>query len=108
MVNRHRGEISAELDGNRFTLCLTLGALASLEDSLGAANLAELSNRFSDGTLGALDLIRIITAGLNGGGHEVSEDDVASMKVKGGVSGFVDIAAELLTATFVPEHDANG
>jgi len=35
MVNRHRGEIEATLDGKSYWLCLTLGALAELEHAFG-------------------------------------------------------------------------
>ena len=35
MVNRHRGEIEAILDGKSYRLCLTLGALAELEHAFG-------------------------------------------------------------------------
>jgi len=102
MTNMHRGEISAQMDGKEWTLCLTLGALASLEHALGAKNLADLSGKFSAGTLSANDLVKIISAGLAGAGHEVSERDVGKMQVTGGVAGYVDIAARLLTATFSP------
>lgn len=106
MINALRGEISAEIDGKQWTLCLTLGALASLETSLGAENLAELSNKFANGKLSANDLIKIITAGLIGAGHDLSEADVGAMTIEGGVSAYVDIAARLLTATFSPATDS--
>ena len=35
MVNTHRGEIEAVLDGKTYRLCLTLGALAELEHAFG-------------------------------------------------------------------------
>ena len=38
MANRHRGEIEAELGGQRYTLCLTLGALAEIEHAYGGAD----------------------------------------------------------------------
>ena len=97
-----RGEITAILDGKPFTLCLTLGALASLEESLGAQNLSELAGRFASGTLTADALIKVLAAGLKGGGHDFSEGEVAAMKAEGGAAAFVDIAARLLDATFTP------
>lgn len=105
MINPLRGEISAEIDGKQWTLCLTLGALASLEAALNAENLADLSKKFSGGTLSADDLIKIITAGMIGAGHEVTEKEVGAMTVTGGVATFVDIAARLLTATFCPANE---
>jgi len=102
VINPQRGEISAEIDGKQWTLCLTLGALASLEAALGARNLADLSSKFSSGMLSADDLIKIITAGLAGAGHDVTESEVGAMTVEGGVATYVEIAARLLTATFSP------
>jgi hypothetical protein len=46
MPNKHRGEIEAELGGNRHTLVLTLGALAELESAFGADDLVALAERF--------------------------------------------------------------
>ncbi len=43
MVNRHRGEVAARLDGRDWTLCLTLGALAELESAFETDNLSELT-----------------------------------------------------------------
>ena len=100
MVNQYRGEISACLDGKSWTLCLTLGALAELEDRLEADNLASLAEKFSSGQLSAKHLIAIIGTGLRGGGHVVGEDEVAEMRVEGGITGYAKIAAELLKATF--------
>src|SRR5688572_16128740 len=66
MANRHRGEVAAELDGRPRRLVLTLGALAELEDALGAEDLVALAERFSRGRLAARDAIRILAAGLRG------------------------------------------
>lgn len=100
MANRHRGEISAVFDGDEHILCLTLGALAELESSFEAENLAGLLARFSSGNLAARDMLRIVTAGLRGGGTPVTEADVARMKADGGATGFAKIVSELLTVTF--------
>ena len=100
MVNQLRGEISAEMDGKNWTLCLTLGALAHLENSLEVENLSELSARFSNGKLSASDILKIIQAGLMGGGYTLSEEEVAQMRVQGGLTTYVEIAARLLQATF--------
>ncbi|MEO0329397.1 MAG: gene transfer agent family protein [Pseudomonadota bacterium] len=102
MVNPLRGEISAELDGKSWTLCLTLGALAGLEKTLGVADLSQLSAKFASGKLSAEDILKIIHAGLIGGGYTLSQAEASEMRVDGGVQGYVDIAARLLTATFTP------
>ena len=100
VANRHRGEIDAVLDGRRHVLCLTLGALAELETAFGASDLSALAGRFSEGRLSALDLVRIIGAGLRGAGESVGDGEVGAMRAEGGAAGFARIAAELLTATF--------
>jgi hypothetical protein len=100
MANRHRGEIEAVLDGRRWTLCLTLGALAELEAALAAGDLMGLAARFEAGRLSARDAIAIIGAGLRGGGHEIEDGQVARMSAEGGATGYVAIVADLLAATF--------
>jgi hypothetical protein len=100
MANRHRGEIESAIGGARRRLVLTLGALAELEDAFGAEDLVALTERFASGRLKALDLTRIIAAGLRGAGENVSDDDVAAMAVDGGAQGYVRIAAELIAVTF--------
>ena len=100
MANRHRGEIEAEIGGERRMLVLTLGALAELEDAFGAEDLVALTERFGSGRLKARDLTRIIGAGLRGAGESVSDDEVATMAVDGGAQGYVRIAAALIAATF--------
>lgn len=100
MANAHRGEISAELGGKTYVLCLTLGALAELESAFAASNIAGLAARFEGGQLSARDLIRIIGCGLRGAGNVVSDDEAAALKVSGGLPGYVRIAADLISATF--------
>lgn len=100
IVNRHRGEVAATLDGREQRLVLTLGALAELEAAYQAENLNTLVERFSSGRLSANDLIRVIGAGLRGAGQAVRDEDVAAMRADDGVAGFAAIVAELLVATF--------
>jgi hypothetical protein len=100
MANRHRGEIDAVLDGKSYQLCLTLGALASLEAAFGDEDMLALATRFEAGRISARDCQRIIGAGLRGAGFDVSDAAVAAMRVEGGAAGYVDIVARLLAATF--------
>jgi hypothetical protein len=99
-ANRRRGEIEAELDGRPRRLCLTLGALAELEATYAADDLAALVERFSSGRLSALDMMRLVGAGLRGAGETVSDEEVGAMRCDGGAAGFAAIVADLLTATF--------
>ena len=100
MTNRHRGEIEAELGGETYILCLTLGALAELESAYGDQDLISIAERFETGRIGAGDAIRIIGAGLRGGGTKISNEAVATLQVAGGAAGYIGIVAKLLTATF--------
>jgi hypothetical protein len=110
MANARRGEIEALLDGRRYTLCLTLGALAELESGMGASDLVALAERFEKNRLSARDILRVIGCGLRGAGHALTDEDVSKMKVSGGFASYVQIAADLLAATFGDEpepHAAN-
>jgi len=104
MPNLHRGEIEAVFDGRPMTLCLTLGALAELEASFGDEDMLALANRFASGRLSARDAIRVLGAGLRGGGNDVADSDVARLQAEGGAAGFVEVVAKLLTATFGAGH----
>lgn len=116
-ANRRRGEVAARLDGREYRLCLTLGALAELEAAFEAEDLNRLAERFSTGRLSARDMTAIIAAGLRGGGHAVSEEDVQAMRCEGGAAGFARLVGELLSATFggggeenppVPQQERQG
>ena len=108
MPNLHRGEIEATLDGDVHRLCLTLGALAELESTFGDSDMLALAERFEKGRFSANDAMRIIGAGLRGGGHGIADEAVALMKADGGAAGYVDIVARLLRATFVTDTSATG
>lgn len=88
------------LGGRPYTLCLTLGALAELEDAFQCGDMAALVDRFARGTLSARDAVRVIGAGLRGAGHPVSDEEVAGLSVDGGAVGFAQIVSALLAATF--------
>ena len=77
MANRHRGEVDLDLGGTRYTLCITLGALAEIESGLGGGDLDGLAARFSDGRLAGSDLIVLLGAALRGGGHPLDDAAVA-------------------------------
>ena len=68
MSNPRRGEVAVELGGKRYTLCLTLGALAELEHAFGVADLAALGERFAGGRLSARDLLTLLAVALAAAG----------------------------------------
>ena len=66
-MNPQRGETQIEIDGLPRTLCLTLGALAEIETSLGCESLKDLTLRLK--AVSAKDLIKLLSALLRGGGE---------------------------------------
>lgn len=100
MANHHRGEVGAVLDGKAYTLCLTLGALAELEERLGGEDILALARKFEAGRITARETISVIGAGLRGAGNAIADDDVARMSVDGGVPEFLSLVIRLLQAAF--------
>ena len=99
MPNRRRGEVSAWFGGQPYTLCLTLGALAELEDAFGVADLPALGQRFSAGRLSSRDLLKVLAAGLRGGGHALTDAEVAALPLDG-LDALVAALASMLEAAF--------
>lgn len=79
MANRTRGEVEITIEGRPYTLCLTLGALAEIEDALGVESSDKLGDRLKG--IRMRDMIAILGALLRGGGHEVNDADVARLQV---------------------------
>lgn len=99
-ANRHRGEVEAVIGGRRRILCLTLGALAELETAFAVETLSDLAARFSAGRMKTADLVRILGAGLRGGGNLISDEDLMCLDIEGGVPAAADLVATLLAAAF--------
>lgn len=106
MGNPWAGEVALEINGQRCTLKLTLGALAELESSLKSGSLMQLVERFESGQFSAGDILLLLTAGLRGGGWEGELNDLSQADIAGGPLGAARAAAELLARAFaVPEHE---
>lgn len=99
MPNRRRGEVAVTIGGERYGLCLTLGALAELETAFGVDDLAALGERFAQGRLGARDCVRLLGAALRGGGQLLDDDAVAALPI-GSLSELIGVLADLLALTF--------
>src|SRR3712207_4285412 len=100
MSNRRRGEVALALDGGRYTLCLTPGALAELEDAFGVADLPALGERLSNGRISSRDLIKLLAAGLRGGGHGFDDATVAGLPIAGNLEAIATAVGDMLGATF--------
>ncbi len=105
MANPQRGEIEAILNGKSYTLCLTLGALAELEATFESRSLLELIERFETGQIKSADLIKLLAAGLKGGGYDIPEREVAAMPIEGGIAAIIRTVTRLLNATFSFEQN---
>jgi hypothetical protein len=100
MANRRRGEVEATIAGRRYTICLTLGSLAELEHAFGVADLSALSERFGEGRLRAEDLVKLLGAGLRGGGTPISDEEVRALPLAGSLDEIGAALVDLLEATF--------
>ena len=100
MPNRRRGEVGLDVAGERYTLCLTLGALAELEDAFGVDDLQALGARFSGGSLSSRDLIKLLGVALRGGGHDLRDSDVAALPLERGIEPVVQALTDCLRLTF--------
>lgn len=100
MANSRRGEVPLILGEGRYTLCLTLGALAELEDAFRVESLAGVAERFADGRPSSRDLLVLLAAALRGGGHPLSDAEVAALPLAGGLPALGSALAEVLEAAF--------
>ncbi len=100
MPNPHRGEVALSLGGARYTLCLTLGALAELEAAFGAEDLMALAERFASGRLASRDLVALLAAALRGGGHPLTDAEVAALPLSDGLAPVAEAVAACLLAAF--------
>ncbi|MEM1360146.1 MAG: gene transfer agent family protein [Pseudomonadota bacterium] len=101
-VNPWAGEVSLTLDGQAHRMKLTLGALAELEASLQAESLLDLVERFEAGGFTALELLKLLSAGLRGGGTDISPEDLAAADIEGGPMEAARAGARLLALAFGP------
>ncbi|MDB6181508.1 gene transfer agent family protein [Paracoccus fistulariae] len=100
MVNPMRGEVEIVLDGAAHVARLTLGALAELEQDLGAESLLALAERFESGRFSSRDVLAVLVAGLRGGGWRGRVEDLLSVEIEGGPVVAGRLAAELLARAF--------
>lgn len=104
MGNPYAGEVTLVIDGRAHVMRLTLGALAELEESLGAGSLMALIQRFEDAQFSTRDVLALIVAGLRGGGWQGRAADLLQADIEGGPVAASRAAARLLTLAFaLPE-----
>jgi hypothetical protein len=99
MPNRIRGDVELNAGGRAYTMRLTLGALAEIEDGLGLADLSEIEQRLKKPRAG--DLAIVAAALLRGGGHDVTPADVLRLPADMGA------IVRAVTDAFAASGDAN-
>lgn len=100
MANPWAGEVALTIDGERHLMRLTLGALAELEAGLAEDSLVDLVTRFEAGRCTTRDVLKLIVAGLRGGGWPGSAKDLLNAEIAGGPMAAARAAAELLARAF--------
>lgn len=107
LYNPLHGEITLVINQTPRRLRLTLGALAALENRLGAGSLMELAERFETGRVPAADLTALLAAALYGGGESMTEDDLAKADIEGGAANAMRIGMALLVCAFQPPEGSD-
>jgi len=100
MANPFQGEVALTMNGERYVLKLTLGALAELEAGLETDTLVALVTRFEEGKFSSADVLRIVVAGLRGGGWTGGYDDILTAEIAGGPLEAARVGAELIARAF--------
>ncbi|WP_066710742.1 gene transfer agent family protein [Celeribacter ethanolicus] len=100
MANPFQGEVALTLNGDRHVLKLTLGALAELEAGLEVDTLVALVERYEAGRFSSADVLRIVVAGLRGGGWKGGYDDILTAEIAGGPLEAARVGAELIARAF--------
>jgi hypothetical protein len=59
-----------------------------------------LAERFGTGRLSSRDLVALLAVALRGGGHAVSDAEVAELPLRDGIAPVAAAIADLLVATF--------
>ncbi|MEQ8556738.1 MAG: GTA-gp10 family protein [Henriciella sp.] len=79
-MNGARGEVSLEINGKPYRLCLTLGALAELETAFGCQTISDLQVRLK--ALSANELVTVLAALLRGGGESEAAEALPDQRVR--------------------------
>lgn len=82
MTTKHRGVVKIEgPEDQLYHMCLTLGAIAEIEEGLGVASLTQMDEVFEKGSM--KDVLTILLALLHGGGHKaVKREDMIDWEVE--------------------------
>ena len=104
MSNAQKGEVTIKgPEDKEYTLCLTLGAIAKIEQDLDIKSLAEIDDLAASGMTG---LLKILVALLNGGGHtEITTEDMMTWNVK--LPDLMDAIRDAFTAAGFSDNEGD-
>lgn len=100
MANPWSGEVEIALDGATHRARLTLGALAELEQALGAGSMIALIERFETGAFSSRDVVSVLVAGLRGAGWPGGTEEFLAADLAAGPVQAAHLAAQLLAGAF--------
>ena len=82
MTNPQRGEVTIKGPGGKdYNLCLTLGAIAQIEDQLDVDSLMDMEEVFDKPSMN--HLLIILIALLHGGGHtDIKKEDMIAWDIR--------------------------
>lgn len=106
-MNPFAGEVDLVVNGEARRMKLTLGALAELEEALGEDTLVALVSRFESGAFSSRDVMRLIVAGLRGGGWRCRAEELLDAEIDGGPLVAAKAAALLLARAFALPESAD-
>lgn len=102
IANPLRGEVVLVMDEQDHVLRLNLSGLMHLEQMLGEDSLVSMVQRFENNAYTSRDVMRVLLAGLWGGGWQGRAETLAQADIKGGVVSAAQAAAQLLVRAFDP------
>ena len=102
IANPLRGEVVLVMDDQEHVLRLNLAALMQLEQMLGEDSLVSMVQRFENNAYTSRDVMRVLLAGLWGGGWQGRAETLVQADIQGGVVAAARAAAQLLVRAFDP------
>lgn len=79
MTNKRKGEVSLEINGKKYNLLVTLGALAEVEEALGISSLQEFDDVMTRASFKVASVL--VLAFIRGGGADVPDDFMLTAKM---------------------------
>jgi hypothetical protein len=104
VANKQRGEVTIKgPEGKEYKLCLTLGAIAQIEEGLGVESLTKIDEVMSKARM--RDVLTIFVALLNGGGNkEITSKDMIDWDVS--IKDLMEVIRQCFNAAGFEEEQA--